>query len=220
MAKKKEELTKIDKILEIIEKLKNGDKIIIKILKYITITVFVLIMLIMTANVVIRQWSTILSNIISAKFYKDIPAVIQNYILLLQNKTTPSLHWLDEIIEMLFAALVFYGAAALWFTKGHFSSGDYISRHIKNLRIRNIYRLLLELMVLFFLSLFLYYGFNLFLRASDVTNALQIPKNVLYSSMPISGLIMVYCIVKNVIVEIIGVIKPEAVKEILEKKIS
>jgi TRAP-type transport system small permease protein len=166
------------------------DKVIVNILKYITITVFSLIMLIMSINVFIRF----------------VPVF--------------SMHWLDEIIEMLFAALVFYGAAALWFTKGHFSAGNYISRQIKNQRIQNLYSLFLELMVLSFLAVFLYYGFNLFMRASDVTNAFGIPKKVLYSSMPISGVIMVYCIIKNVIIEIIGVVKPEAAKEILGKKIS
>ena len=38
-----------------------------------------------------------------------------------------SLHWFDEIIELLYAYLVFYGAAALWITREHLSVGDWIS---------------------------------------------------------------------------------------------
>jgi TRAP-type transport system small permease protein len=169
-------------MIKIINLIKVIDDGIVNIIKFITITVFILIFLLMCANVFIRF----------------VPLF--------------SMHWFDEIIEMLFAGLVFYGSAALWFTRGHFSAGDYISRHIKNPRMKNLYRLILELLVLIFISLFLYHSFNLFLRASDVTNAFGIPKKVLYSCMPVSGLIMVYCILKNIIFEIIGIIDPEAIK--------
>jgi TRAP-type transport system small permease protein len=166
------------------------DSVILNILKFLTIAIFFVITLIMAANV----------------FVRFVPLF--------------SLHWMDEVIELLFAALVFYGSAALWITKGHFSAGDWISKLIKNKRIKNLYRLILELMVLGFLALFLYYSFNLFMQAHDITNALSMPKKVLYSCLPISGVIMVYYALKNVIVELIGVIKPEAVDDLIERKIS
>jgi TRAP-type C4-dicarboxylate transport system permease small subunit len=118
------------------------------------------------------------------------------------------MHWFDEIVEMLFSALVFYGAAALWITKGHFSAGDWISKFLTSQRIKNTYRTVLELIILIFTSLFLFYTFNLFMNANDVTNALAIPKRILYSCMPISGIIMLLYSIKNVIIGFISIIKP------------
>jgi TRAP-type C4-dicarboxylate transport system permease small subunit len=182
------------------------DKTILNILKFITVVIFVVITLILTANIFIRFVLPLISN-------------FAIFMLWTKTSITISLHWLDEIIEMLFAALVFYGSAALWISKGHFSAGDWISKVIKSQRLKNLYRLILEIMVLIFLAMFLYYSFDLFMRAHDVTNALAMPKKVLYSCMPISGVIMVVYALKNVIVELIGVINPETVEELLNEKL-
>ncbi|RPI35308.1 MAG: TRAP transporter small permease subunit, partial [Chloroflexota bacterium] len=62
-----------------------------------------------------------------------------------------SLHWFDEILELLFAYMVFYGAAALWITGGHFSVGDWIKRRLfKHEAGRHFYQMLVDLIVLFF----------------------------------------------------------------------
>ena len=47
-----------------------------------------------------------------------------------------SMHWFDEIVELLYGALVFYGAAAVWVVHGHFSVGDWISKRLPNMRAR------------------------------------------------------------------------------------
>ncbi|MDO6386232.1 TRAP transporter small permease [Uliginosibacterium sp. 31-12] len=119
-----------------------------------------------------------------------------------------SLHWFDEIVELIFAALVFYGAAALWVTRGHFSVGDWISARIANVRLRYAYRLLIELGSLFFMAVFLKYSWELTARADDVTNALQLPKAVLYACMPIAAAIMLLYSLKNVVIEIGCIIDP------------
>jgi TRAP-type C4-dicarboxylate transport system permease small subunit len=46
------------------------------------------------------------------------------------------------------------------------------------------------------------------MNANDVTNALAIPKRILYSCMPISGIIMLLYSIKNVIIGFISIIKP------------
>ena len=161
------------------------DKIIINILKYLTITIFLLISLIMIARVVFRYYPVF------------------------------SMHWFDEIVEMLFSALVFYGAAALWITKGHFSTGDWISKFIAGQRLKNLYRTILEVMILVFVALFFYHSYNLFDKALDVTNALMIPKKILYSCLPISGFIMLIYSIKNVIAGIISVIFPKANESVI-----
>jgi TRAP-type transport system small permease protein len=142
--------------------LQRLDSITLTLLKAVSIVCFILLTILITANVVVRF----------------LPVV--------------SLHWFDEIVEMLYAYLVFYGAAALWINKEHFSVGDWMSgRIVKSAGAHRNYRLILELFKLAFAGIFLYYSFRLTMLAIDVTNVFAIPKRILYSCMPISALIMV-----------------------------
>lgn len=102
-----------------------------------------------------------------------------------------SLHWTDEIVELLFAWLVFYGAAGVWMAKGHFSVGDWIRKAVKGERAYRLCRFALELITLLFAAIFLKYSLDLTLRAREATSVFQIPKRVIYSCMPISSLVMV-----------------------------
>jgi len=155
--------------------LKSVDRMILKVLKAITITSFVLLTVLISANV----------------FVRFAPIV--------------SLHWFDEIIELLYAYLVFYGAAALWISREHFGVGDWIEKRIGNIRMRHVYRLIIEVLVLSFVVIFFYYSLKLTLLARDVTNVFAIPKRVLYSCLPVSGLLMIVYSLRNMAVEIIGI---------------
>jgi TRAP-type transport system small permease protein len=156
------------------------DKVILNALKAVTITAFILLTVLITANVFVRFFPVV------------------------------SLHWFDEIIEMLYAYLVFYGAAALWITREHISVGDWLSgRILKNERARHLYGMIVESLVLCFVVIFFYYAMQLTERALDVTNVFAIPKKILYSCMPISGAVMVLYSVRNIMVEMIGAIKPQ-----------
>jgi len=137
------------------------DKVVTACLKYLTVALFAALTLIVTANVLLRIFPI------------------------------TSLHWTDEIVEMCFAGLVFYGAAGVWITKGNFSVGDWISKLVKNERAKQAYRLVLEIIILGFAAILFYYSLNLTMRAREVTSVFQISKKVLYSCMPISSLIMV-----------------------------
>jgi TRAP-type C4-dicarboxylate transport system permease small subunit len=148
------------------------DRIISQGLRILTITCFVFVTILVSANV----------------FVRFVPVA--------------SLHWFDEIIELLYAYLVFYGAAALWITREHFSVGNWIgNKMIHNVSARHLYRLVLEVIVLIFALIFFYYSFRLTALAQDVTNVFAIPKRVLYSCMPIAGAIMIIYSIRNVIVE-------------------
>jgi TRAP-type C4-dicarboxylate transport system permease small subunit len=163
---------------QIMEALKLADKIIWTLLKAITITSFFLLTILISANV----------------FVRFVPIA--------------SLHWFDEIIEMLYAYLVFYGAAALWISREHFSVGDLIGKRlIKDVGTRHLYRMVLEVMVLTFVIIFSYYSLRLTILAQDVTNAFGIPKKILYSCLPASGAIMCVYSIRNIVCEIIGAVK-------------
>jgi TRAP-type transport system small permease protein len=159
--------------------LKSIDKVFLRTLKAITITSFVFLTILIAANVFVRFFPIV------------------------------SLHWFDEIIELLYAYLVFYGAAALWISRDHFGVGDWIEKRIPDIRMRHIYRLIIELLVLCFVVIFFYYSLRLTLLARDVTNVFAIPKRVLYSCLPVSGLIMIIYSIRNVTIEIVGIMKPQ-----------
>lgn len=158
----------------ILNALKKIDRIALMVLKALTITLFLLLSLLVSANV----------------FVRFVPVV--------------SLHWFDEIVEMLYAYLTFYGAAALWITREHFSLGDWIGATIlKKSRTRCLYRAVLEVLVLIFAAIFSYYSLRLTILARDVTNVFAIPKSVLYSCMPVASAIMIIYSIRNIVVEMI-----------------
>jgi TRAP-type C4-dicarboxylate transport system permease small subunit len=160
--------------------LKKIDRMVLAVLKALTISLFLLLSLLVSANV----------------FVRFIPVV--------------SLHWFDEILELLYAALIFYGAAALWITREHFSIGDWIGAKIlKGSRARCWYRAVLEVLVLIFAAIFFYYSLRLTILAQDLTNVFAIPKRVLYSCMPIAGAVMVVYSIRNIILEIIPLVRRE-----------
>jgi TRAP-type C4-dicarboxylate transport system permease small subunit len=160
------------------------DRVLTAVLKYLTIALFLVLTFIVTANVLLRY----------------IPIT--------------SLHWMDEIVEMCFAALVFYGAAGVWMVKGHFSVGDWIGKRVKNDRVRNGYRLLLELIVLMFAAIFFKYSLELGIRAQEATSVFQIPKKVLYSCMPVSALIMMAYSIVYVVRGVVGIVNPKALASV------
>ena len=161
--------------------LKWIDKVILQAFKALTMACFVALTILVSANVFVRFFPV------------------------------ASLHWFDEIIELLYAYLVFYGAAALWVTREHFSVGDWIGKRvIKNARARHVYRLFIELLVLVFVLVFFWYSFRLTAMAQDVTNVFAIPKRILYSCMPIAGAVMVVYSIRNIILEIIPLVSRTA----------
>jgi TRAP-type C4-dicarboxylate transport system permease small subunit len=163
---------------------KSMDRVILKTLKAITITSFVILTLLISANVFVRFFPIV------------------------------SLHWFDEIIELLYAYLVFYGAAALWISHDHFGVGDWLEKRIKGKSARHLYRMMIKLLVAVFAVIFFYYSLKLTILARDVTNVFAIPKRVLYSCLPVSGAIMVIYSLREIGAEIIGMTnpKPEAGK--------
>ena len=164
------------------EKIMNAlvwiDRLILNTLKVVAIVSFVFLTILVTANVIVRFFPVV------------------------------SLHWFDEIIELLYAYLVFYGAAALWILRGHICVGDWIEKSIANPRLRHLYLAFIELLVLAFAAVFFYYSLRLTILALDVTNVFAIPKRVLYSCMPVAGALMVIYSLRNIAVEIIRIGNP------------
>jgi TRAP-type C4-dicarboxylate transport system permease small subunit len=156
------------------------DRVLTLVLKVITIAFFMAIALIVTANILLRIFPI------------------------------TSLHWTDEIVELSFAALVFYGAAGVWMTKGHFSVGDWFAKIVKSDRAKSAYRLVIELITLLFACVLFYYSMNLVIRSIELSSVFQIPKKVFYSPMPVASLIMIVYSIIYVIRAFIGMVSPRA----------
>ena len=154
------------------------DQVLTAVLKYLTVTLFVALTAIVTANILLRIFPI------------------------------TSLHWMDEIVEMCFAGLVFYGAAGVWMAKGHFSVGDWIGKRVKNPSARAVYRLLVEVLSLIFVGVLFKYSLELTLRAHEVSSVFQIPKKVFYSAVPVSALLMMIYSAVNVVAQVIQVARP------------
>ncbi|MBP8277464.1 MAG: TRAP transporter small permease [Propionivibrio sp.] len=156
------------------------DQILVAVLKWICIGLFTAITIILTLNIVVRF----------------VPIM--------------SMHWFDEILELLYGALIFYGAAAVWVTHSHFSVGDWISKHLKSVRARFGYRLVVECFSLVFIAVFFWYSWELLLKTDEQTTAFAMSKKWLYACMPITGGLMVLYSLKNMYIELAKIINPAA----------
>lgn len=119
-----------------------------------------------------------------------------------------SMHWFDEILEMLYGALIFYGAAAVWVERGHFSVGDWLSKRLPDARLRAVYRLAVELCSLAFIGIFFKYSLDLTLDTTEQTTVFAMSRAWLYACMPISGAIMLLHSVKDAALEIRAALDP------------
>ena len=163
---------------KLIEILGKIDRVLTAVITYLTVVLFIILTAIITANILLRIFPI------------------------------TSLHWMDEIVEMCFAGLVFYGAAGVWMVKGHFSVGDWIGKRVRNARVRDVYRLLVELVCLVFIAVLFKYSLELTLRSGEVSSVFQIPKRVFYSAIPVSAFIMMIYSIINVVTRVIGIVRP------------
>ena len=108
-----------------------------------------------------------------------------------------SMGWYDEIVEMIFAWLVFIGAAALWRDSSHFRV-EWIYAKLKNSISGNLVGILIELLALFFLIVMTYQGLKLTILANDWTPILKLPKRIQYVDIPIAGSLMVIYSIRNI----------------------
>ena len=172
----------------VIDALSRFDKALVKIMRWFCILLLVAMTVILTLSMIVR-------------FYPFM-----------------SMHWFDEVLELLFAALVFYGAAVVWMEHNHFSVGDWISKFIPGVRGRFAYRLFVELISLLFIAIFFKYSLDLTLGTDEQTTAFAMSKKWLYMCMPICGGIMLIYTIKNMYIELARIVNPGLEVEEKEKE--
>ena len=100
-----------------------------------------------------------------------------------------SMGWSDEIVEWLFAWMVFICSAELCRQRKHFIV-DLIPNMIAGTRTGRVLNIVTLLLALAFLLVFTYQGFKLTILATDRSPYFEFPKYLWYLCIPIAGLIM------------------------------
>ncbi|MEJ2039506.1 MAG: TRAP transporter small permease [Desulfosarcinaceae bacterium] len=143
------------------------DRGIVFTLRLVCVVCFILLLLLLSGNVFVRYFPV-------AAFY-----------------------WFDEVVEWMFAWMVFFGAAALWARNEHFRL-EWISEKLKRRPAGHLLAAGLEIISLLFIVIFFYQALRLTMLAKDWTPVFNVPRRYLYGCMPISGLIMVGYSVRNI----------------------
>lgn len=144
------------------------DRILASFMRYLCIVCIVFLLVLMTGNV----------------FFRFVPIY--------------SMGWYDEIVELLFAWLVFIGAAALWRENTHFRV-EWFYAKFENRFAGYIIGLLIESLSLFFLVIMTLQGLRITLLANDWTPILKFPKRLQYVDIPIAGSLMIIYSLRNII---------------------
>ena len=162
---------------------RSADILTQRVLRILTVLLFFVLALLLATNVALRLTND-LATVLTERGFSSAAEIVRGIIPI------GSMHWFDEIVEMCFAAMIFYGSASLWAVKGHFCVGDWISPRIRNFRAGSAYRLLTALLGAAFMAVFFRYSLRLTLHSTELTTVFQIPKSFLYSCMPVSSFIM------------------------------
>lgn len=107
--------------------------------------------------------------------------------------------WFDEIVQGLFAWMVFMGAAALWREREHFAV-DWLEVKLGHSQYAIMLRGFISLLCLFFLIAMTVYGYDLYSRSSALTPILQMPSSLFYIVIPLSGLVMIIYTLRDITV--------------------
>lgn len=110
-------------------------------------------------------------------------------------------YWFDEVVECLFAFMVFFGSAALWARDEHFKL-SWISDKLQGTSKGHLVSVVLEILSLAFLLIFAYQAMRLTVLARDWTPVFNVSRRYLYGCMPISGVIMVGYSMRNIVREV------------------
>ena len=112
--------------------------------------------------------------------------------------------WFDEVVQGLFAWMVFIGAAALWRERDHFVV-TWLQDSLGDTRLAAVLRLMVTLLCLCFLLVMTYYGYRIWDRNTALTPILQLPSSLLYVVIPIAGAVMTVYSGRDLVISIVDI---------------
>ena len=119
--------------------------------------------------------------------------------------------WFDQVVEGLFAWMVFAGAAALWRENDHFRV-DWLERSVPGGPAPAL-RVLIAGLPIAFLAAMIYYGWDLTVRSPALTPILGLPTALFYLAIPFSGLVMLVDSVRDLARAVLSPSAPSAAVE-------
>lgn len=114
--------------------------------------------------------------------------------------------WFDEIVEALFAYMVFLGAAALWRENEHFRI-DWMEIALGR-PYGPMLRIVSVVLSMAFLAVMAVKGLDLTMRSRAATPILSVPTAYIYAVIPVSAAIMLVYSVRDFAVALLAAIKP------------
>lgn len=124
--------------------------------------------------------------------------VFFRFVPLLSAFSNFSMGWFDEIVELLFAWMVFSAAALLSRSNQHFRV-DLIQMKLGECKWCSALEFLIDASSTFFLLIFIYYSWQLTVGAVQTSPVLMLQKKWFYLCMPFNFSIMLLYTVKNLI---------------------
>ncbi|PKM67389.1 MAG: hypothetical protein CVU95_06670 [Firmicutes bacterium HGW-Firmicutes-2] len=100
-----------------------------------------------------------------------------------------SMGWFDEIVELSFTCLSFFGAAYLWSQHEH-SRIDFLSEKFMGTKKEFVLELIISIIGLIFIYFMVRYSLVLVSKATAWSPIFKISRKLFYASIPISGIIM------------------------------
>ena len=109
-----------------------------------------------------------------------------------------SMGWFDEIVEMLFAWLVFSASSLLCRDREHFKV-ELIQMKLKGKRSFYLLEFVINLVTLVFFSALLFYGWKLVVGGVQTTPVLRMQKRWLYMCVPFNSLLMTIYTIRDAV---------------------
>ncbi|PTW03571.1 TRAP-type C4-dicarboxylate transport system permease small subunit [Halanaerobium saccharolyticum] len=100
-----------------------------------------------------------------------------------------SLGWADELARFIFIWISFLGAVLAYGTDDHVGLNFVIAK-IPSAKAQNLVSIISDIFIMSVLAIITYYGYIVATSATNVSPALYIPMTLVYSIVPVSGLLM------------------------------
>lgn len=110
-----------------------------------------------------------------------------------------SMGWFDEIVELSFAYLSFFGAAFLWKRKEH-SRIDFLVEKFTDTKIEYFIELVINILGLVFVLFLFRYSTDLIARATAWSPIFKISRKIFYLCLPLSAAVMAIYALKDIII--------------------
>jgi len=118
-----------------------------------------------------------------------------------------SLTWFDEVVTMIFAWMVFIGAAALWREHSHFAL-DLVPDLVRGTRWHGVLLLAFAVIGLVFAGALTWYGWIFFGRTTATTPVLGWPQAWAYLCVPLGGAVMTVYAVRDLVMALGETLRP------------